>query len=361
MICDRYKPVMAKYIILNLMVFFTLAEVMPAQAMLSDGAHQQQDYQNLAYENAAFESACQIVDHKGQISQTGVLVDHNVVATAAHGVIEMIKNRQLTVKNDPLYVDQVQVVFIHHGQLFTVDVDCVLVDARYTENSGLQAKHDVALIKLKNSIYHIQPAKIFTTQIIPDQALLTVVSFGMADQPHSPTIKRAFRLFERDTYHLGGLDDEELAARRSLLQSSLFFKPNEKLTQPSEHADEETIRVFEATQNWLKADKKAYALALPGTSGAPVFVRMEVNGKTEEYLFGIVTSFAHLSGRFQAPKGQPEHEYILRYPQLAFNNYQTIFALFYQEDTNPLLYNKKTKSYFLDPSFIKLFERIKRF
>ena len=356
---NKFELSMAKYFALFFLAVCGL--VVPVQAMLSDGVHQQRDYQNLAGENVAFDAACQIVDQKALISQTGVLIAPNLVATAAHGVVEMIQKRQLVLGNNPLPVDQVQVTFIQNGQVFAVDVDCVLVDARYTENSGLQAKHDIALVKLKCPVYHIQPAKIFDKKTIPTQALLTVVSFGMADQPRQPTIKRAFRLYERDTYHLGGLDDEGLASKRSLLQSSLFFKPNEKLTQPSEQADEETIRVFDATQNWLKDGKKPYALALPGTSGAAVFVRVEVNGKTEDYLFGIVTSFAHLSGRFQAPKGEAEHDYILSHPQKAFNNYQTIFALFYQEDTNPLTYDKKTRSYFLDPTFVKILQRIESF
>ncbi|RZI47127.1 trypsin-like serine peptidase [Candidatus Finniella inopinata] len=352
---------MQKYV--KLLCVFVLATgfIEPLHAMLSDGIHQQRDYEDLANESTEFDSTCYVLDHKAQISQTGVLIAPDLVATAAHGVIEMIQKRQQEPMNQPLPVEQVDVTFINNGQIFTAQAACVLVDARYTENSGLQAKHDIALIKLKQPIHHIRPAKLFEKKTVPSQSVLTVVSFGMADQPKNPAIKRAFRLYERDTYHVGGLDEEELASKRSLLQSSLFFKPDKKLTQPSEQADEETIRVFDATQNWIKDGEKPYALALPGTSGAPVFVRITENGKTEDYLFGVVTSFAHLSGQFQAPKGVPEDEYILTRRQQSFNNYQTIFALFYKEDNNPITYDKAARDYFLDSTFIRLLERIKRF
>jgi hypothetical protein len=269
----------------------------------------------------------------------------------------MLQKRNLEVSLRPIKVTEVYVTFVTHDQCSRYEVDSVIVDTRYTETSGLQAKYDIALIKLKYPIFHIRPAQIFKAQAIPAPALMTVVSFGMADMMWQSTLKRAFRLYECDNYQIP-YDDEGLAANRSVLKSSLFFKPNESLSKPSITADEETIRVYEATRNWLKDRKKPYALALPGTSGAPVFIRLVVNGIPQEYLFGIVTSFAHLSGVFQAPKGQPEHEFILRNPDQVFNHYQTIFALFYREDNNPLTFDRENPVYRLDPTFITLFQRI---
>jgi hypothetical protein len=340
--------------VLTLLILVNLSSCF---GMLADGIHSVSSYKELAQESPAFDSACAIEDQTGSVSQTGVLIAPNIIATAAHGVMHMLQKRNLEVNLRPVKVKGVYVTFVTHSQCSRYEVESVLVDARYTETSGLQAKYDIALIKLKNPIFHIRPAQIFNAQAIPSQALMTVVSFGMADMMWQLTFKRAFRLYECDNYQIP-YDDEGLAANRSVLKSSLFFKPNEGLSKPSVTADEETTRVYEATRNWLKDGKKPYALALPGTSGAPVFVRLKVNGIDQDYLLGIVTSFAHLSGAFQAPKGQPEHEFILRHPKEVFNHYQTIFALFYREDNDPRTFDRENPFYRLDGTFVQLFHRI---
>lgn len=329
-------------------------------AMLADGIHGVESYEELAKEKFDFDAACAIQDHQSLTSQTGVLIAPDIIATAAHGIVHILQYRKTNVSYKPLKVDDVWVTFFVYGQPIKVKVDSVIVDARYTESSGLQPKYDIALIKLESPIFHIQPAQIFNARSIPDQSLMTVVSFGMADRTNQPLLKRAFRLYEYDNYQLP-YDDEGLASNRSILKSSLFFKPNQEGKKPSLNDEEEKIRVYDATINWSKDNKKPYALALPGTSGSPVFVRVNVDGIEQEYLFGLVTSFAHLSGSFQAPKGQSEHEFILRNPDKAFNQYQTIFALFYQEDNNPLTFNRESPSYRLDPTFEKLFHTLQHF
>lgn len=327
--------------------------------MVSDGIHSQQDYINLAKEKSAFESACSVHDAKTHISQTGVLIAPNVVATAAHGIASILSKSPSSVKSSTTIVpvENLTITFDSNGWCSVYQAESVLIDSRYLNNlPGVEAKYDIAFIKLKKDVRGIEPAKMFTSAEVPLNSPLYVVTFGNADLPRNSLIKRAFRLFEMDSYFSHPFDEEALALNRSVLVSSLFFKPDLNLKKPSLSSDELTIRTYEATQNWLNSGKEPYALALPGTSGAPVFITLTLNGKKQDYLFGIVTSFAHLSGRHQAPKGTPEYRYILDNRGKVFGEYQTIFALFYEEDH---LYSKaNSKSYRKDKFLSSLFLKI---
>lgn len=328
-------------------------------AMVSDGVHSQQDYANLAKEKASFEAACSIHDKKTLIGQTGVLIAPNVVATAAHGIASILSKSSSTAKSATTVVpvENLTVTFDTNGWCSVYHAESVLIDSRYLNNlPGVEAKYDIAFIKLKENVRGIEPAKVFSSAEVPLNSSLYVVTFGNVDLPKNSLTKRAFRLFEMDTYFSHPFDEEALALNRSVLVSSLFFKPDETLKKPSLSSDEVTIRTYEATQNWLNNGKAPYGLALPGTSGAPVFITLTLNGKKQDYLFGIVTSFAHLSGRHQAPKGKPEYEYILENRGKIFGEYQTIFALFYEENN---LYSKaNSKSYRKDKFLSSLLLKI---
>ncbi|MBY0281102.1 MAG: S1 family peptidase [Alphaproteobacteria bacterium] len=322
------------------LLFCLLITSFPSVAMVSDGAHGEQSYIKLAKEKSSFESACSVHDSKTSISQTGVLIAPNVVATAAHGIASILAKTNSTLKSPTTIVpvSDLTVTFDTNGWCSVYQAESVLIDSRYLNNlPGVEAKYDIAFIKLKEDVRGIEPAKVFTNAEVPLNSPLHVVTFGNADLSKNSLLKRAFKLYEMDAYFSHPFDEEALALNRSVLVSSLFFKPDEALKKPSLSSDEVTIRTYEATQNWLKDGKGPYALALPGTSGAPVFVTLMVNGRKQDYLFGIITSFAHLSGRHQAPKGQPEYQYILENREKVFGQYQTIFALFYEEDN---LYSK---------------------
>jgi hypothetical protein len=325
----------------------------PLFAIVSDGIHNNSDYIQLAHEHPSFESACSIYDSHTNISQSGVLIAPNIVATAAHGIASILNKTQAIASAATLVpVDGVRVTFDLNGYHPSYEVESVLIDSRYLYNIlGVEAKYDIALLKLKENVMDIRPAKIFNNAEVPSNSPLFVVTFGNADQPSQYFSKRAFMLYEMDSFFPSPFDDETLELYRSELVSSLFFKPNETLKKPTANTDEITARTYEATQNWLAQGKKPYGLALPGTSGAPVFTTLTVNGKKEDFLLGIVTSFSHLSGKFQAPKGQAEYEYILKNKDKAFGQYQTIFALFYQEDSLPLNPRANTKLYKKDRAF----------
>jgi hypothetical protein len=327
--------------------------------MVSDGIHSQQDYINLAAERTSFESACSVYDGKTSISQTGVLIAPNVVATAAHGIASILSKTESKFSSATTIVpvNDITVTFDTNGRYQTYQAESVLIDSRYLNNlPGVEAKYDIAFIKLKQNVHGIRPAKIFSSAEVSLNSPLYVVTFGNADLPRNSFFKRAFSLYEMDTYFSHPFDEEALSLNRSVLISSLFFKPDEHLKKPALNSDEITIRTYEATQNWLREGKKPYGLALPGTSGAPVFVTLTVNGKKEDYLFGMVTSFAHLSGHHQAPKGQSEYQYILSNTEKAFGAYQTIFALFYEEDN--LFSNAHTKRYRKDKFLSELLSKI---
>ena len=326
-------------------------------AMMADGIHSQKDYVNFAKERSSFDSACSVHDKNTLIAQTGVLIAPNVVATAAHGIAAILVKNHLTVDSPTTLVpvDGVTVTFDTGRGCETYQAESVLIDSRYLDNIlGVEAKYDIAFIKLKNPVWDIEPAKIFSVAEVPAGSPLYVVTFGNADLRGAYPLKRAFMLYEMDTYFSSPFDEEALALRRSVLLSSLFFKADENLKKPTLNSDEETIRTYEATQNWLKQGKKPYALALPGTSGAPVFVTLMQNGKQVDYLLGLVTSFSHLSGQHQAPRGQEEYQYILENKDKVFDHYQTIFALFYQEDNQPTDLKLGTKLYRKDGFLSKI-------
>ncbi len=332
----------------------------PSNAMVSDGIHSNKDYVNLAREHSAFESACSIYDSRTNISQSGVLIAPNIVATAAHGIASILnKTDSLSSATTLVSVNGVRVTFDVNGYHPSYEVESVLIDSRYLNNIlGIEAKYDIALVKLKENVKEISPAKTFNSAEIPSNSPLYVVTFGNIDQSDRYFSKRAFMLFEMDSFFSSPFDDEVLELNRSVLISSLFFKPDETLKKPTINADEITSRTYEATQNWIAQGRKPYGLALPGTSGAPVFVTLTINGKKEDFLFGLVTSFAHLSGKFRAPKGQAEHKYILENTDKVFGQYQTIFALFYQEDSLPLNPRANTKMYKRDRAFSSLLTQL---
>jgi hypothetical protein len=85
------------------------------------------------------------------------------------------------------------------------------------------------------------------------------------------------------------------------------------------------------------------------------------NGDPKDYLLGIITSFSHLSGQLQAPYGQTEHAYILNAPREKITgSYQTILALFYQENTQRIEKHGGTffKTYQMDPFFFKMLVKL---
>lgn len=314
-------------------------------AMAPDGIHKHEDYVELSFESAEFDAACAVVDSKVGVSMTGVLVAPDIVVTAAHG-IEAIFNKLKPTQTEhgimTIPIQSLRVYFKGRDRTIMSQATHVLLDPRYFQDSrAREGKFDFAFLKLSAPVRGIVPAEFFNKETISNHALMTVVTYGTSDikaglfdlfggrQP----IRRAFRLYERDTYFGRPDDDEVLKTSRYLQESSVYFKPLKRNTKPEETDPEEVVRSYEATQNWVADGKKPYGLGLPGTSGSPVFIRLTKDGKTKDYLFGLVSSYAHLTGQFHK-KGPYEMDYILTHQRQALGGYQTIYSLFYRNKTD---------------------------
>ncbi|MCX7338898.1 MAG: hypothetical protein NTX76_06450 [Alphaproteobacteria bacterium] len=237
-----------RYFIICLLVSYDLA------AMVGDGIHKPDDYACLAFSARPYSSACLVHDKKNSASQTGVLVAPTVVLTAAHGAMLMVKGKSIDSATKLIPVEGVVVVFQtqdRYGRQTQVsyDVDAVWIDGRYLESTnGAEAKHDKAFLRLKHKVTEIEPADVFMESEVPQDAPLTVVTFGNSDITLSKKItKRAFSLYERDTFYPAPWDGDALALNRMALYSSLFFKPDETLAKPTAGTDEINIRTYEAT------------------------------------------------------------------------------------------------------------------
>jgi hypothetical protein len=156
-----------------------------------------------------------------------------------------------------------------------------------------------------------------------------VLTFGNLDEPSLYGVGRVFTLHEFDFFYPNSNDRENLHDKRSILISSIFFTPAEHHQLASKNDDEEHLRQAEAVENWIRAGKPAFGLALPGTSGSGVFMREASTG--EFILVGVVTSFSRLGGG-----STDDAKTILENPQSAHNKYQTIFALFYQQENDKI-------------------------
>ena len=335
--------------------------------MLSDGVHGAQDYINFS-RSKIFDSVCCVNDVHSNISQTGVLIAPDIVATAAHGVAHMIPSSYRP-NGDEACVIPVDTVIVGFGSYFssgyTYKVVAVVIDPRYLQKEYVDhGKFDIAFLRLEREVRGIKPAILFDKAEIPNDATLIVGTFGTSDLTEYDNFKRAFMLLEMDIYQHSSNDLDVFSPVKSLSLSSIFFKPTKELPEaPSLQENESVFRSYDANKKWHELNNPPYALALSGTSGAPVFVELMVNGKIQEYLFGIVTSFSTLSDyAFHSPKGINEREYILREKrENIYGRYQTIFALFYQLEDNYLKENSKKRSYRKDYNLTELLDKLKSY
>lgn len=335
--------------------------------MLSDGIHTTQDYINFSQANV-FDSVCHINDRHNNVSQTGVLIGPDIVATAAHGVSHMIPSHYRPTSDEACIIP-VDTVIAGFGSYFSsgyaYKVVAVVIDPRYLQKEYMDhGKFDIAFLKLEREVHGIKPAILFDKADIPNDATLIVGTFGASDLTESDNFKRAFMLLEMDTYQHNSNDLEIFSPVKSLSLSSIFFKPTQELPDaPSLRETESVLRSYDANKKWHELNKPPYALALPGTSGAPVFVKLMINNKIQEYLFGIVTSFSPLSDyNLHSPKGINELDYILREKRESiYGRYQTIFALFYQIEDNYLKENHRKRSYRKDYNLTELLDKLKSY
>lgn len=324
-------------------------------AMLSDGIHVSQDYINFAKTHQAFQASCFVYDRQRHVLQTGVLIAPDIVMTAAHGFEGNVNLRKIvvgfgdTVSRESPHNYKVKALRMHPGYR--------------EEEYPLQAKYDMVFLKLETPVQAIQPIPVFEKQELSQIPPLSVATFGSADIPHGmPVQRRAFVLPETDIFPISGDDPDVLSDVKTVMLGSIFFEPQEKLVRVKPHAPEKDVRTYQANVQWRKLNQPPYGLALPGSSGAPVFIEIKEKGKSKTYVFGIIQSFSHLSAAsFRHPSGDRETHHLLKTKrQKVYGRYQTVFCIPYEVE-HPLRANEKSgNTYRLSPIVKKILEGLEK-
>jgi len=310
------------------------------QGMLSDGIHQPKDYLDFVQTQEAFRASCYVFDHRRHILQSGVLISPDIIMTAAHGF-------EGKVHLDSIIVGFGESVTLTSEQNYKVKA--MRTHPRYfTTEFPMQVKYDLAFMKLTTPVKGIKPVPLFEEKVFDPIPPLYVATFGSADIPHGvPVNRRAFVLPEADVFTIMGRDPEALYDYKTVMMGSIFFEPNDHLKPVPTYADEQKVRTYFANKQWQKLNKPPYALVLPGSSGAPVFMNVEENGLPKTYVFGIIQSFSHLSSTsFKHASGPKETRRILKkkYHKI-YGRYQSIFCVPYKLYMPLQAYKSTTKTY----------------
>lgn len=303
--------------------------------MMSDGIHNMSDYVTLAQSDPTFDAVGKIHDHSTGSMQTCVLVGNRTVLTAAHGVINN-KNPQ-----------KIVVTFNRGEKKQSYHASTVTIDPRYLRSPNDMI--DFAIITLEGDVEDIQPAQMREALPQEDQPELICITYGNRDiDPMFKTKRRAFYLPEVSTYHYhGGIPEFNASTALSSLYIApekdfrgpkpslwmrilgFFFGKKELFEDESEFLEAEIYnRLDDGFKAWENLKRPPYALALPGSSGAPVFIKHR--GKW--ILFGMITSFAHLaSPLFEVRSHENLAEVILSTPrEKLYGHFQTVFTLLYK-------------------------------
>lgn len=337
------------------------------------------DYQNLGFEKQEFNAACQIRDFWNGPIMSGVLIDSQIVLTAAHGFplkasdlssmtshdsVIILKAKNLSVrfqfKNTKNDLDEI-----------SVPVVAIVIDKRFydivNDSKSQDNKFDFAFLVLEYPPYSIKPATILNDAEIDQRSIMTVVTYGTSDLFWGNATRRAFNLYERDIYYPLVDKFEIFSSYKYLALSSIYFKPySQKNDPPSFDASEEEIRSYLATKLWEKDQKKPYGLALPGTSGSGVFIHLKDphTEKIKTYLIGVVSAFSPLN-QWKYPDKNQEISFIRNSPLNSLGNYQTIISTFYQIGQKQNLEKKnliyeKIDHFIIDARFLDVFQIAKQ-
>ena len=320
-------------------------------AMVASGTVQ--EHQALGYEFPCHEAAALIVDEDLNFTQSGVLVRNNIVLTAAHGM-QLLLNAKYPMKDLGSYVlitpKKLCVTFSKHpNSNVTYQVESVLLDSRYIRfEPGDQCKYDIAILKLSKPVENIEPVAIANELAFEEDVPMLVQTWGNADMP-SQKIKRGFYFFEWSLF-FPNRDEDPLANYRTVMLSSLFFEPADVLPEkPNINEPESVQRRYFALKSWLK-HKRPYGLALPGTSGAPVYV--EANGKLS--FFGLIMGYSTLGE--ETLLLSKDNEAFSKDPKAAYNKYQTIITTPFRLNMQPTANTNQQKHFVLDKRYLKMID-----
>jgi hypothetical protein len=314
------------------------------------------EHASLAYGSPHHEAAGLIVDKRLNFIQSGVLVRNNIVITAAHGM-QLLLNAKYPLKDLGLYIlvipNQLTVTFSKApNQEVTYNVESVLLDSRYIRfEPGDQHKFDIAILKLSEQVHGISPVNIEEELMLEPDVPMLVLTWGNADIP-SQKLKRGFYLFEWSLF-FPNVDEDPLANYRTVMISSLFFDPANELPkeQPGVNEPESIQRRYFALKSWLH-DKRPYGLALPGTSGAPVFIETKILGQQRIHLFGLVMGYATLGEEMRMISKNSEE--FSKYPKNAYNKYQTVITTPFRLNMQPTANIDEKKHFITDKRYLEM-------
>lgn len=315
------------------------------------------DHQFLGYDSSHHEAAALIIDNTLNFSQSGVLVRGNIVITAAHGM-QLLLNAKYSIKNLGPYILIIPKLLtatfsVTPGHSTTYNVESVLMDSRYViSEPGDQHKFDIAILRLSEPVQHIKPVMLESEIVVEPDAPMLVITWGNADIP-SQKIKRGFYLYEWSLF-FPNLNEDALTNYRTVMLSSIFFEPADSLPEkPGINEPESVQRRYFALKSWLNS-KRPYGLALPGTSGAPVFVQTRVLDETHTYLFGLIMGYATIGE--ETLRVSKNSEEFAKNPKNAYNKYQTILTTPFRLNTQPSANTSERKTFSIDKRYIKMID-----
>lgn len=317
-----------------------------------------QEHQMLAYESPHHEAAALIVDEALKFTQSGVLVRKNIVLTAAHGM-QLLLNAKYPMKDLGAYVlvtpKELYVTFsLNPNTKIICKVASVLLDSRYVRfELGDQHKYDIAILRLEKPVENIEPVTIASELTVEEDVPMLVQTWGNADLPRQK-IKRGFYLYEWSLF-FPNRDENPLANYRTVMLSSLFFEPADTLpADPGINAPESLQRRYFALRSWLRHKKRPYGLALPGTSGAPVYVETNIMGQRSLSFFGLIMGYSTLGEETRLLS--KDNESFAKNPKAAYNQYQTIITTPFRLNMQPTANTSQQKHFALDPRYLTMID-----
>jgi hypothetical protein len=321
-------------------IFLWIIFCSPFHAMLSDGIHPPKDYVKFVETQKAFKASCFIYDDENHTLQTGVLIAPDIVMTAAHGFEGKIDLKSIT---------------IGFGETVSLEgkdnyqVIAYRTHPRYHQSDyPAKSKYDIIFFKLAKPVKGIDPVPLFEEKILDDIPPLFTATFGSADIPYGGTIhRRAFVLPETEIFSLMGRDPEALYDHKTVMMGSIFFEPLNVIKPVKRHGPEKELRTYYANKRWHEMGEPPYALALAGSSGAPVFINLEENGAIKTYVFGMIQSFSHISTTsFKYSDKMLETQRLLRKDRSKiYGKYQTVFCVPYKLSQRLQAYKHNPNTY----------------
>jgi hypothetical protein len=139
--------------------------------------------------------------------------------------------------------------------------------------------------------------------------------------------------------------------------SSIFFDSANELPKekPGINESESTQRRYFALKSWMK-DKRPYGLALPGTSGAPVFVETKILGTRRINFFGLIMGYATLGEEMNLLS--KNNEELAKNPKNAYNKYQTIITTPFRLNMQPKANTSEQKHFVIDKRYLKMIDSL---